>query len=286
MRGGTTLRTRLSHGAAALALLAALAIAAPGPALAEPGKIGAAPSFKWIAAPKSDDRVGFSKAHGHASPLTGARDKHALEHELERFDHVVIHGADGRIERILILGAKKAAPIAPNGSNGGKAVNGIKKAALPGQPDRSPAQALLKPGMRPLRWPLDNTLVTSGYGPRRHPILGGSRNHLGVDLRASAGTPIRAAADGVVLFKGHRGSYGRYIRLQHDLGLETAYGHMKGYHKSAGAGSRVRRGDIIGYVGSSGLSTGPHLHFEVIMDGRQVDPLQVAPPAIRWVSVQ
>jgi murein DD-endopeptidase MepM/ murein hydrolase activator NlpD len=109
---------------------------------------------------------------------------------------------------------------------------------------------------------------------------------LGVDLRASAGIPIRAAADGVVMFKGRRGGYGRYIRLQHDLGLETAYGHMKGYARSVGAGARVRRGDIIGYVGSSGLSTGPHLHFEVILDGRQVDPLQVAPPAIRWVSVR
>lgn len=285
MPGGNTPRSRLSRGAAALTLLAALALAAPGPASAEAGKIGAAPSFNWVQAPKSDDRIGFSKEHGHASPLTGARDKHALAHKLERFDHIVIHGTDGQVERILILGAKKAAPVALNGSGGGKGVNGVKKAALPGRLDRSPAQALLKPGMRPLRWPLDNTLVTSGYGPRRHPILGGSRNHLGVDLRASSGTPIRAAADGVVMFKGHRGSYGRYIRLRHDLGLETAYGHMKGYAKSVGAGSRVRRGDIIGYVGSSGLSTGPHLHFEVIMDGRQVDPLQVAPPAIRWVSV-
>ena len=137
--------------------------------------------------------------------------------------------------------------------------------------------------MRSLRWPLTDVLVNSGYGPRRHPILGGTRRHAGVDLPASSGTQVRAAADGVVRYFGRNGSYGRFIRLDHGFGLETAYGHLRRYALSLRRNARVRRGEVIGYVGSSGLSTGPHLHYEVRINGRAIDPLAVMPTVARRV---
>ncbi len=146
-----------------------------------------------------------------------------------------------------------------------------------------PGLTRLRPDMRPLRWPLSGVLVSSGYGPRRHPILGGRRPHAGVDLPAPSGTPVRAAADGVVRYFGRNGSYGRFIRLDHGFGLETAYGHLRRYALSLRRNARVGRGEVIGYVGSSGLSTGPHLHYEVRINGRAIDPLAVMPTVARRV---
>jgi murein DD-endopeptidase MepM/ murein hydrolase activator NlpD len=115
--------------------------------------------------------------------------------------------------------------------------------------------------------------ITSRYGMRRHPILGYTRMHAGLDFRASYGTPIYAVTDGVVSFAGRHGGHGNYVRLNHEGGLGTGYAHMS--RIAVGSGQRVRRGQVIGYVGSTGLSTGPHLHYEMYRGGRTVDPSSV-----------
>jgi murein DD-endopeptidase MepM/ murein hydrolase activator NlpD len=115
--------------------------------------------------------------------------------------------------------------------------------------------------------------ITSGFGERFHPVLGYERFHAGVDLGAPAGTPIVAAANGRVISAGWRGGYGQEVSISHSGGLETRYGHMS--RIAAFAGELVRRGEVIGYVGSTGMSTGPHLHFEVRRNGTPVNPLSV-----------
>jgi len=115
--------------------------------------------------------------------------------------------------------------------------------------------------------------LTSGFGERFHPILGYVRFHDGVDLAAAAGTPIVAAADGRVVSAGWRGGYGELVQIAHSAGLETSYGHMS--RIAASVGQVVRKGEVIGWVGSTGLSTGPHLHFEVTRNGRPVNPATV-----------
>lgn len=118
-----------------------------------------------------------------------------------------------------------------------------------------------------------NGPVTSGFGGRRHPILGYVRMHSGMDFKASYGAPIYAVTDGVVAYAGRKGGYGNFVQLNHGGGLASGYGHMS--RIAAHAGSRVRRGQIIGYVGSTGLSTGPHLHYELYRNGRAVNPASV-----------
>ena len=115
--------------------------------------------------------------------------------------------------------------------------------------------------------------VTSGFGERFHPVLHRMRMHDGVDLAAAWGTPIVAAADGRVASAGWRGGYGRAVEITHADGIETLYGHMS--RIAAQPGEAVRQGQVIGYVGASGLATGPHLHYEVHKDGRLVNPLSV-----------
>lgn len=132
-----------------------------------------------------------------------------------------------------------------------------------------------------LRTPVDSARVTSGFGMRRHPLLGYSKMHQGVDFGAATGTPIFAAGSGIVEDLGFKGSYGRFILLRHNGKLETAYAHMSRYARGIYPGAKVNQGDVIGFVGTSGRSTGPHLHFEVRMSGRQVNPLSVNMPAGR-----
>ena len=115
--------------------------------------------------------------------------------------------------------------------------------------------------------------ITSGFGGRFHPILRFARFHSGIDFGAGWGSPIVAAADGVVVGTGWNGGYGRQVQVAHGGGIVTTYSHMSGF--AASPGSPVRQGQVIGYVGSTGLSTGPHLHFEVRVNGRAVDPMQV-----------
>jgi murein DD-endopeptidase MepM/ murein hydrolase activator NlpD len=121
--------------------------------------------------------------------------------------------------------------------------------------------------------PIENGRVTSGFGMRFHPILGYSRFHQGMDFGAVRGTPIRAVTDGLVAFAGRNGGYGNHIRLTHNGGLASSYSHMTSFAVSPGA--RVLQGQVIGYVGSTGMSTGPHLHFEVYRGGRPVNPRAV-----------
>ncbi len=115
--------------------------------------------------------------------------------------------------------------------------------------------------------------MTSRYGMRRHPILGYKRMHAGVDYAAGYGTPIYAVSDGVVSYAGRHGGHGKYVKIAHSNGLGTGYAHMSNIAVSSGA--RVKGGQVIGYVGSTGLSTGPHLHFEVYRGSRTIDPLSV-----------
>lgn len=114
--------------------------------------------------------------------------------------------------------------------------------------------------------------LSSPYGWRRHPILMYRIFHSGADLACPSGTPIYAAADGVITHIGRKGAYGKYIRMKHAGRYETAYGHMNGYRSGLKNGSRVKRGEIIGYVGATGRATGPHLHFEVWKNGKTINP--------------
>ncbi len=120
--------------------------------------------------------------------------------------------------------------------------------------------------------------ITSGFGMRFHPILGFSRMHKGIDIGAPVGTPVFAVIDGAVLSAGWSGGYGNFIRLSHGGGMTSGYGHLS--RIAVQAGQAVRRGQIIGYVGSTGLSTGPHLHWEIARDGVMVNPLQIAQAGI------
>ena len=118
-----------------------------------------------------------------------------------------------------------------------------------------------------------NGRLTSQFGMRRHPILGYTRMHAGQDYGAPFGSPIYAVTDGQVKYAGYKGGYGRYVNLDHGGGMGTGYGHMS--RVAVAAGQHVRRGQVVGYVGSSGLSTGPHLHYELYRNGRPVNPASV-----------
>lgn len=115
-------------------------------------------------------------------------------------------------------------------------------------------------------------VLTSGFGPRMHPVLRIARLHAGVDWAAPTGTPISAAFDGEIVFAGDAGGYGNLVRISHVGGMETRYAHMDRFAPGAVPGTRVRAGDLIGFVGTTGLSTGPHLHFELYQGGAPVDP--------------
>ncbi len=126
-----------------------------------------------------------------------------------------------------------------------------------------------------MRTPINGARLSSGFGMRRHPILGYSRMHRGTDFAASTGTPILAAGDGTVVRAGRFGSYGNYVRIRHANGYETAYAHMSRFARGMRAGAHVRQGQVIGYVGTTGRSTGPHLHYEVLRRGQQINPVNL-----------
>jgi murein DD-endopeptidase MepM/ murein hydrolase activator NlpD len=129
-----------------------------------------------------------------------------------------------------------------------------------------------------VRKPVNNAIMRSGFGGRRHPILGYVKMHTGVDWATAYGTPIFASGNGVVEKVGPEGGYGKYVRIKHNNGYETAYGHMSAFAKGLEPGKRVRQGQIIGFVGSTGMSTGPHVHYEILVNGRFVDPMRVKLP--------
>lgn len=123
-----------------------------------------------------------------------------------------------------------------------------------------------------MKTPIDGARLSSGFGTRRHPILGYAKAHKGVDFAAPRGTPIKAAGDGVIERASPYGSFGNYIRIRHANGYQTAYAHLNGFARGVRAGKRLTQGDIIGYVGTTGRSTGPHLHYEVHYKGQAVNP--------------
>lgn len=135
-----------------------------------------------------------------------------------------------------------------------------------------------------LRSALKFTRISSTFGGRRHPVHGGFRQHKGVDYAAPSGTPIHATADGVIKFAGWQGGYGNTIVIEHHNGISTLYAHQKGFAKGIKKGVQVSQGTHIGYVGSTGWSTGPHLHYEFRVNNKPVDPLSVDLPVARTLS--
>lgn len=135
-----------------------------------------------------------------------------------------------------------------------------------------------------MKTPINGARLSSGFGMRRHPILGYSRMHRGTDFAAPTGTPILAAGEGTVVRASRYGGYGNYIRIRHANGYETAYAHMSRYARGMRSGARVRQGQVIGYVGTTGRSTGPHLHYEVSLRGRQVNPMSLRVATGRTLS--
>jgi murein DD-endopeptidase MepM/ murein hydrolase activator NlpD len=129
-----------------------------------------------------------------------------------------------------------------------------------------------------VRKPVGAGILRSGFGFRRHPILGVSKMHTGIDWSAPSGTPIYASGNGTVEKAGWESGYGKYVRLRHTNGYETAYGHMTAFARGIDPGVRVRQGQVIGFVGSTGLSTGAHLHYEIMVNGRFVDPMRIRLP--------
>ena len=126
-----------------------------------------------------------------------------------------------------------------------------------------------------MRTPVQGARLSSMFGVRKHPILGYSRMHRGVDFAAKRGTPIMAAGDGRVVFAGRNGAFGRFIEIKHLNNFRTRYAHLYKFAKGVKKGKVLKQGDIIGYVGTSGRSTGPHLHYEVKHKNRTINPIKL-----------
>lgn len=129
-----------------------------------------------------------------------------------------------------------------------------------------------------MKTPIDGARLSSRYGKRKHPILRYTKMHRGIDFAAPTGTPIYAAGDGKIVYVGRNGAYGKYIRIRHNTRYSTAYAHLSRFRRGIRRGKQVRQGQIIGYVGSTGRSTGPHLHYEVLVMGKQINPLALKLP--------
>lgn len=135
-----------------------------------------------------------------------------------------------------------------------------------------------------IRTPITGARLSSSFGRRKHPVSGFNAMHKGVDFAAPIGTPIIAAGSGVVREAGWKGNFGRYIRIKHNATYDTAYAHMSRIAKHITAGRRVKQGEIIGYVGSTGRSTGAHLHYEILVNDRQVNPMTVRLPTGKQID--
>jgi len=130
-----------------------------------------------------------------------------------------------------------------------------------------------------LKTPIDGARLSSSFGMRKHPILGYSKLHRGVDFAAPKGTPVYAGGNGVIEYAGYNGGYGKYIRIRHNNAYKTVYAHLSGFKKGVAKGKRVNQGDIIGYVGSTGNSTGNHLHYEILFQNKQINPMKMKLPS-------
>ena len=132
-----------------------------------------------------------------------------------------------------------------------------------------------------LRTPLDGARISSGFGRRSHPVLGYNRMHQGIDFAAPTGTPVYAAGNGTIISAKREGGYGLIVRIRHAGGVQTRYAHLSRFGRNITAGQQVRQGSVIGHVGSTGMSTGPHLHYEIAVNGRAVNPAQHVQPPLR-----
>ncbi|MCK5275569.1 MAG: M23 family metallopeptidase, partial [Alphaproteobacteria bacterium] len=130
-----------------------------------------------------------------------------------------------------------------------------------------------------MRTPIDGARLSSGFGKRKHPILGYTKMHKGLDFAAPRGTPIYAAGNGTVNYAGKKGGYGNYVRIRHNGTYQTAYAHMSGIARGVRKGKRVNQGQVIGYVGTTGRSTGNHLHYEVIRNGKFINSRRMHLPS-------
>ncbi len=130
-----------------------------------------------------------------------------------------------------------------------------------------------------MKTPINGARLSSAYGMRKHPILGYNKKHMGVDFAAPIGTPIMAAGTGHIEYVGTNGGAGKYIRIKHLNGYKTSYSHLSNYASGMQKNVRVKQGQTIGYVGSTGLSTGPHLHYEVIFNGEKINPMKMKLPS-------
>jgi murein DD-endopeptidase MepM/ murein hydrolase activator NlpD len=136
-----------------------------------------------------------------------------------------------------------------------------------------------------LRYPVSFTRISSGFADARvHPVLNFTRPHYGVDLAAPAGTPVHAISDGNVELAAWQGGYGRWVQIRHDDTFESGYGHLSRIAPDIRPGCAVRKGDVIGYVGSTGITTGPHLHFAIYKNGKYIDPLSAEAPRSRSLA--
>jgi murein DD-endopeptidase MepM/ murein hydrolase activator NlpD len=135
---------------------------------------------------------------------------------------------------------------------------------------------------RPVRG--DDIRLTSGFGLRRHPLLGEYKMHTGIDWAAPTGTPILAAGNGTIEEAGRKGYNGNYVRIRHANGYQTAYSHMSRFAPGAAPGVKVRQGQVIGYIGTTGLSSGPHLHFEILVNNQFVNPASIEDQRERQLS--
>jgi len=132
-----------------------------------------------------------------------------------------------------------------------------------------------------MKTPINGARLSSTFGMRKHPILGYNKMHRGTDFAAPTGTPIMASGSGIIEQVGWNGAYGKYIRIKHNSKYKTAYAHLNGYARGIKKGAKVRQGQIIGYVGSTGRSTGPHLHYEVLVNGKRMNSQRLKLPSGR-----
>jgi murein DD-endopeptidase MepM/ murein hydrolase activator NlpD len=167
--------------------------------------------------------------------------------------------------------------LAAEFQNQGRTLRALRFAPQGGDPDYyTPEGGSLRQAF--IRTPVDVGRISSHFGPRKHPVLGYNRQHQGVDYAAPTGTPIRAAGNGRIVHRGNRGGYGKTIIVDHGNNRQTLYAHMNAFRNGQSVGSRVRQGEVIGYVGMTGLATGPHLHYEFHMQGKPVNPVTVELP--------
>ncbi|MEY4608921.1 MAG: hypothetical protein RL625_1138 [Gemmatimonadota bacterium] len=220
----------------------------------------------WTVADIYEYRVDMSRDLQQGDRLRVVLERESLETGASRIGRVLAAG----LER----GGKEVQAIRLEGSTG--------RSRYYDQEGRSLAATFL-------RAPLSFRRMSSGFGGRRHPVLGTWRAHKGLDYSAASGTPVRTIGDGTVTRAGRQGGYGNVVEVRHINGFVTRYAHLRGFGPAIRSGARVSIGQTIGYVGSTGLSTGPHLHFEVLVRGAHRDPrtaLQsAAGPALRGAEL-